>query len=710
VQEITAPTGTLNYDLSQLQIFTGGQTNNAVMFPVRTGADDNTIFTGPYPVAYTGLATGTNPFISSTFMETFSRVIHQEDTISTVTFQEIATWAPDASAWGAAYGANALVTNWLQYQGVIYASREHDVDMTMLLRPNFNFSTSEIMPFPLGHQETVPQASAPNYVSNTTQFTSSGTNVTQQMDWFYWNGVRNSYKPGKWRGRDGWRTKCGETLCRYFQVVNREVDTYGLTREALIGLAQWSEAGLTGAALTDDYIDSFVQTFETLMLAKIFQCGNWSLQGGIGVNTVLSMQQLLPNLSLSGIQVPLFLKAIIDNIGVTAGDGALYVPQVTVNAYGTLATNAGTILWQQWPKFGSVLATGGAATNRYIDSNQADVAFPYVPMDNPVSNANGVSTAPSSAQVCTGGGAKDPLITGNGIPIWSSGVTTTALNALVAAQALPNVGSFNPNFVMWQAKMPGIAQFAMSYFGSSQVDDRGVTGVLNDDKLYGGPGMFAIQIMAPRNEQQMQRYSIPHFSVTQNAYVPPTNASVFSAFLPIKYNYFVPLSPVDHGLSLSFPTCAIYKLTATPYTMATAFAEIPIAALGNTATDSATAKLVEVDGEIAKSYVREAERNHQGKKTILSKSPYRLNTDCLRKGLLSFGERASDQFSKTDWLKISKNTCRAGVSWVGAGYLRPVCSLIPYVYKMYKSVRDNYDGRKKHATENSSHLLMNASH
>lgn len=703
LQEVTAPTGSLNYDLSQLQIFDGYQTNNAVMFPVKSGAGDSTIFAGPYTVPYTGLSTGSNPFIGSNFMETFSRVIQQEDRITTVEFGKIAQWAPDASAWGAAYGDNAADSNWMEYSGVLYASRKHDVDMTMLLRPNFDFSQSEIMPFPLGHQETVPQPSAPNFVSNTTQFVSSGTNVTQQMDWFYWNGARNKYTPGKWRGRNGWRTKCGEHLCRYFQVVNREVDTYGLTKQALVGLSQWVEAGLSGKAnLTDDYIDLFTQAFETLLLAKVFETGNWSLQGGIGVNVTLSVQQLLPYLSVSGVQVPLFVKAIIDSVGVGSGDGALYLPQVTVNAYGTLATNGGGIAWQNWPKFGSVLETGGPANNRYISATVDDIAFPFVPMSPPVANAAGAQPVPSGANVIGGGGALDATQ-----GTWLGAVVINSLTALTNAKALPNVGSFNPNYVMWQLKMASIMEFVMSYFGSLQNDSRGVTGILNDDRLYGGPGMFAIQIMAPRQIANMQRYAIPHFSVNANAYVAPQFAAVFSAYLPIKYNYFVPLSPVDHGLAISFPICSIYKLNATPYTMATAFAEIPLSSLGNTATDAATAKLNEIDGEIVSSYIKEAERNHQGKKSILSKTPYRISSDCLRKGLMSFGERASDQFAKTDWLKVTKNSCRAGVSFVGAGYLRPVCSLVPYIYKMYKSVRDNYDGKAKGG---NSPLLMAASH
>jgi hypothetical protein len=648
------------------------------------------------------LAEGLTPFIGSQFMDKFSVILQAIDVIETCPFGSIGKVAPDASAFVAPYGPEPTSSNWTQYTGVMCANSDFDVDIAMICRPNFNFSTVPITPFPLGHQDTVPQPSAPNYASSNIPFSSQGTNITQQFDWFYWNGVRSEYHIGKWReGRSAFRLRSGHKVTRFFKVVNRQIDTFGLTRQAVVGLTQYANTGLLGSYLTDDYYDMFIQWFETLLVAKIFSTGNWNLQGAIGANPSLSVQQLLPFMGAQNSGVPLWIKALIDQVGSSEVDGTIILPQLTINAAGTLATST-TISWQSWPKFGSVLQTGGAVNNRYSGPSQVSVSFPFVPMDCPVSPANGIQTAPSSAQVMAGGGTFSTQFNlTDGSQAFSSGVKITALNALIAAQALANVGTYNANFVMWQEPMAGIIEYVVSLFGTQAIDKRGVIGRLNNDSSYGGPGMVSIQLGAKRADTDVQKFGVKHYSVTQDAIVPPTNSSIFAPYVPVKYDYFAPLSPVDHGIALSFPVSSIYKENQAFYIMATAFTEIPIASLGFAAQDAATAEMTEVGGNISASYEQQANMNHKGNVGIIRSVPYRAGRDCLRKALLGLGERASEQFAQTNWLKVTKKLCRWGVAAAGVSWAQPACSLVPAVVKIYKSVRTNYDSNK----ENGKHDL-----
>jgi hypothetical protein len=713
LQNVSVPTGSLNYDLSQLQIFNNVENHNAVMFPIKLGARDSTIFTGPYSVPYSGLAEGASPFLGSQFSDKFSVVLQGIDVIETVPFGKIGHVAPDASAFVAPYGPESNSSNWTQYTGVMCANSEFDVDMAMICRPNFNFSTVPVTPFPLGHQDTVPQPSAPAYASNSIPLSTQGTNITQQFDWFYWNGMRNEYNVGKWRdAKSGWRLRSGHKIGRYFKVVNRQIDTFGLTRQALIGLVQYSNTALIGSLLTDDYFDMFVQWFETLLLTKIFSTGNWNLQGALGANATLSIQQLLPFMGAANSGVPLWVKALIDEVGSSVVDGTIVLPQLTINAGSTLASPS-TVNWQNWPKFGSVLQTGGPANNRYSGAAQGSVSFPFVSSNCPVAADTGIQGVPSSAQIPSGGGSfttQFNLTTGQSV--FSAGIIETALNALTAAQALPTVGSYNANFVMWQNLMPGIVEYVCSLFGSQSVDRRGLLASLNSDNSYGGPAMLTIQLAAQRQDTDIQKFSATKYSVTQNAIVPPTNSSIFAPYVPVKYDYFAPLSPVDHGLALSFPVSSIYKENQAFYTMATAFTEIPISSLGNAAQDAATAKLTEVGGEVSKSYENESSKNHYGGVGILRNMHYRAGRDCLRKALLSLGERASEQFAQTDWLKVTKKMCRWGVSTAGIGWAQPACSLVPKIVRVYKSVRTNYDTNKEagKVRGDTSPIVMAASH
>jgi hypothetical protein len=710
-RQINAPGGSHN-DISYLQIYNNVENHNAVTFPVVAGAGDTVIAAGGFTPSYDGLLTGGRNFAGSDFCSSFSELLEEIDVIESVGFHTIPSSAPDGSAWCIPYGPSGS-TNWTQYNGVMSATNEFDVDITIICRPNLDTSLNVILPFPLGYQDCVPRPAAPAYSSVTVPLNTQGSVLTQQFDWFYWNGVRNQFNPGKWRGRYGWRLRCGLKIPRFFKVVDKQVDTYGMSRMANVGLTMYAATALNGSLITDDYIDSHQQLFETLLLAKVFKTGNWNLQGAIGANTVLSVQQLLPNMSVNGVSVPLYMKAIIDQAGVVKCGGAIQIPQICVNAAGTLASGSG-IAWGNWPKFGSVLSAAAplVSNNRYIADAQASIAFPFVPMNSPVSGSSGVQSVNSSAQVPAGGGefiAPQAPSTATGLYI-STGIKFTALNNLnLQAFPEPNVGTYNANFVMWQGVMTGIAQYVTSLFTTSQINNRGATGDLNNEEAFGGPGMLCLQIMAKRTDPGTQKYGYLHYSVTQNAVVEPTNSSIFSPWVPVRVDHFAPLNPVDHGIALGLPICSIYKEDATLFPMVTAYGEIPLNSLGNNATDAASKMLTDIDGPIVNQYKRDSQINHQGDISILRKVPYRVNKDCLWKGLREMGERISGQFAAVDWYKVTKKTCQYGVKAAGVGFLTPACSLVPRIVKTYKSIRTNYEkSGKEHKSQTP--LLINASH
>lgn len=716
LQEVGAPAAATNYNLSQLQIFQNPSTDNACMFPVVINASTSewVITGGPYAPAITGLVTGVNPFINTQFMDFFSNFLTGMDTIETVAFEKISCEAPDASAFGAPFGTSTSASNWTQYTGVMYPTSKYDIDMTIIIRPNCNILVNPIAPFPLGMQESVPQACAPNYVSDKVKYTASGIIVTQEMDWFYFHGVRSEYSPGKWRAKKGgFRYPNGKPISRFFQVITREVDTYGLTRAALIGLADFAASSLLSSLLTDDYIDNFVQVFETLLVAKVFQTGNWSLQGGIGANSQLSIQQLLPAMDIQETAVPLFVKAIIDNVGHACANGRDYLPQVTVNAYGTISDGV-NISWTSLPRFGSVLYASGSP--RYIENVVGSVAFPFVPSLCPVTSSNGSQPNNTGAGILGGAGQFATATSGTlaGFSWFNAAVKGNSYSYMLLAQALVPFGTFNVNYVFSQSNIAGMAQGVASLWTTQQVAGKGQTGTLNNEEVLGGPGMLAIQLNAPRNPQSILNAALPHVSLNVGplaltSIVPATQPFIYTTYINFKNCYYAPLSPIDHGLAVGFPVCALYKQTNVPYTMTTAFIEIPIAALGGTAVDSAMAKLTEIDGAVAQTYSSEAYLNHTATshKSIIRKTSYVVGKDCLRKALLGLGDKLSEQFTHTDWLKVSKSTCRWGVTAAGVGFLRPACSLIPRVYKAYKSVRTHYDSSKKGG---DMPVVMGASH
>lgn len=716
LQEIGVPAAATNYNLSQLQIFPASNNNNACLFPVVTDATTSewVITGGPYAPVITGIIGGVTPFVESKFMDAFSNLLRGMDTIETVEFDKIACEAPDCSAFGAPFGISSSASNWTQYTGVMYPTNKYDIDMTIICRPNANILANPVAPFPIGMQETVPQPCAPNYVSDKVKYTASGNIVTQEMDWFYFHGVRSEYSHGKWRAKKGgFKYPNGKTISRFFQVITREIDTYGLTRAALIGLSDYASSSLIGSLLTDDYIDNFVQVFETMLVAKVFQTGNWNLQAGIGANTQFSVQQLIPAMDILESAVPLFVKAIIDNVGHVSANGRDYLPQVTVNAYGTIS-NGVTVNYTALPRFGSVLYASG--NPRYIENVVGSVAFPFVPALCPVTNSSGSQPINTGANILAGAGQFAADLAGGlaGVTYFKAGDKGNSYGYMLLAQALVPLGTFNVNYVFAQSNIAGMAQAVASLWASQQVAGRGQTGTLNNETILGGPGMLAIQLNAPRNVQALLSAALPHVSLNvgplaPTSVVPPTLPVVFTTYINFKNCYYAPLSPIDHGISVGFPVCALYKQTNVPYTMTTAFIEIPIAALGATAVDSAMAKITEIDGAVAKTYSSEAYLNHTGTshKSIIRKTNYVVGKDCLRKALLGLGDKLSEQFTHTDWLKVTKSTCRWGVTAAGVGFMRPACSLIPRVYKAYKSVRTHYDSEKNGG---KMPIVMAASH
>lgn len=490
----------------------------------------------------------------------------------------------------------------------------------------------------------------------------------------------------------------GFRIPRYFNVVMREVDTYGLSALAMIGLVKFFNTNVSGMILTDDQEDMFLQMFEQLMVTKAFLVGNPFLQSSIGVNAILSMQQLLPNLSCLSRDVPLWVKALIDQIGPDYADGVLYLPQISVNAYGTIA-NTTVTNWQLFPKYGSVTdAATGISSNRYIGGATGSIAFPFVGMSNPVSNASGISPATGSTTLYSGAGQPtDEFAVVAGRQVMYAPENITALNSYNAARVLSNVGTFNPNFIFWQAAANGMFDFVESCFTTQEINMRGTTGKCNGASQCGGPAMLAIQISVPRNDTVFQRTANGHYSVTQNALVKVDNNAVYQPYVPIKYNYFAPLSPVDVAISMAFPICVLYKDNAVPYTLTTAYASIEVKYLSNAISNDAIEQFLNVEGPVVKDYVSEAGKNHSGHVAMLrtASEERRQNQvrDCLRKSIVALGNRIAANLQRVDWVKIAAGTCRSAVSLAGIGWARPGCALIPKIYKQYKSIRDNYDSQ-----------------
>ena len=663
-------------------IYDQGQTKDFMIFEVANG--NTTLLTG-----------GTALAGNSVYLQAISALLKGLDGVKTVAFKDIATDAPDCSSFGVPYGVNNLATDWQQYTGIMFPSVRGDPDMCLVLNANFNVSTTDVNPFPLGFQKCVPMATFQSFSSAATGAVTGPTSqLIQYSEWFAWLGLRNDYSPGIVFGKRGWRI-CGRKAPRLCSWVSREVDTFQLYRIFLTILNRYvaSKVGISSPLLTDDVIANYLWYADNLIAAKVFDAGNPMLITGIGANATLSPQQLFPPVTpLNGMAL-LAIKAVIDQIGVVFNEGNLYVPTLCVNAFGTLADPA--LQLQNWPKTGFVCA----ASNRCIGSFTGPGftnAFPFVAIDQIEQQANGTPVIGVGPNLSKGAGNLDS----DQNYVGSTIANTATILPFIAGKALVN--GHNPCYVFWTEPAVHIAQFVAQFFALSGINFSGLSARVNDGrKMLGGPSMVAVDIRVPVQDSATRSdgFNKTCLNVIGKPVVPASSNSFYHSFTRVNTYYTAPLSPSSIAMTLALPVAAIYRTNTTPFPYTCAFRDLYEQDQFNQVSDAFITDLCAVDGPVVEQYVADAQANHS-KPTALLVSASKWNAfaraDCLRKALIALGDRIGQQLTEPRIVHAVTVGCGIVAGAMGAGLAGEAgCRLIPHVYSAWKKFRQHYGNDEK---------------
>jgi len=702
--EILGPGNANNFSLSQFQvnnqagIITGFE--NFACFATESLSGDGTGDQGLITVAqtFTGLVTGANPFCNSPECRAISDYLKGVSDITTVPFKDIAIFAPDTSAWSIPYGQNggASLTSWAQYTAMMNPTPKFDADLSTILTLNFNVATSVPLPFPLGFQK---MASMPTL--QVQGFNSTGVSVltataaSQLADFFCWTSMRNGYQPGKIYGKKGWKLY-GRPIPHFTNWVGRSIDTYQIYRLVAVGVCQYMNTSLLPSILSDENWCSIFWLIDTLLTRKIFDTGNPNLLNGIGANNILAPQCLIPATSEEQWTVPVFIKAIIDQVGIVFSGNTMYVPTLAVNLAGTLAGGAG-IFWYNWPRYGFIpQAVGG---NRCFGNSINGVnSFPFIPIGqievdnsgNPVVGQGPDVPAGKAAQITNPNGAV------NALSVLQCNRIINSSTSLAAAMAAPTIGGYLKAIVYWNINSPAIAAHVNSLFSAAQVDARGLMSKVNGADCLGGPSMLTTQVRYPTPGTVQTTIPVNLYCVNNNNLVSAPKVGVvqcFDTYFVPKVFYYAPLSPGEQVLALAFPVAAVYKNLMTPnYPLTSAYTEEYVNNAFDPLADSMMTELISTKSMVSQDFIADEGMKHTKVGIIEKAGPKGKQKDCLRRGLIKFANLLASDFVQGTVIPTAEAVCGAAAAIAPgpAKFLGFGCPLIGVVAKSFKTIHTNY--------------------
>jgi hypothetical protein len=654
------------YDLAILCTNTGqGLDHVAVynwLYPVAGG--DSSLY--GYQQAYTGVYTGNTSFVGSSRMDLINNVVKKN--FNYVAFSEISHNAPDASAWGVPIGVEGVTpTNWSQFAAIMNNTGEFDPQMTVVCRPNIAADVNQLQlagSF-LGAVDCVPMGTQLIcQPSNGIPVVANVNVCVQYLQQFLWIASKNKYFHGKcfnssnsagfkltWDGIQYYVPD----MCRW---VSRTVDYSLILRRALQGLIEFINSGIQLQAPTSDLLANFICCVDSLIYNRVAKLGNCLWTTGNGPSASFMPQSLVPN-DCSSLRLPLFLKAILDQIGPSYSQGVLIYPSCYLNCGATQLTDLNQNLWS---KYGLI---PNAAGNRFIgpisNLNFQSGDF-YLTMNNIFFGANTTVGATFTPYIGAGGLDDSTTSLGASVQLYKAayaGFSATAIQANM--NALAPLNGQSPQSVFWFAGISNMWDGVSGYLKLNNINNRNVGGVQHFG--LGGPGMLST--ITYSNQQNLgagMGGSTCKMYDTTNGFaaavlIEPNVNVVYEAWAQRRLSSVAPLSIRDTTLTQAFGPCSYYyKFGALP----PVDVRTPVFVSGLTAvTGIQVAKaffgeLISTDSGLIIGYVKNESSQHSVKDMSNALAPQTKKTeDCLRLPLTSAADSISQAMTTINsWTSI----------------------------------------------------------
>jgi hypothetical protein len=369
-------------------------------------------------------------------------------------------------------------------------------------------------------------------------------------------------------------------------------------------------------------------------------------------------QSLVPN-DCSSLRLPLFLKAILDQIGLGYSQGVLIYPSCYLNCGSTQLTNLNQNLWS---KYGLL---PNAAGNRFIGSI-ANLNFQsgdfYVTMNNIFNGPN--TTVGSTFTPYIGSGSLDDatLTSGGTVQIYKAAYASA--NATVIQTTMNAIGLLNgqvPQSVFWFAGISNMWDGVSGYLKMNNINNRTVGGVQHFG--LGGPGMLSTVTYS--NQQNlglgMGATTVRMYDTTNGflaaVLIEPNVNLVYEAWAQRRISSVAPLSVRDCTLVQAFGPCSYYyKFGALP----PVDVRSPIFVSGLTAvTGIQVAKafygeLISTNSGLIDAYMKNERSEHSVKDMGSALAPQGKKTeDCLRLPLTSAADSISQAMTSINsWSSV----------------------------------------------------------
>lgn len=576
------------YNLSAFCVTNVQGLDNVGIFPLTQGnasAGDVTLYLGNQ--SYTGLYAGSQPFIQSGRVVGINTMIKRN--FGFVPLEKVTSYAPDLSAYGVGVSitGSATTTGWSGFRAIMNNSSDYDPQMVPILRPNLGSVQGdlEVAGSFLGAMKCVPMGT--QLICSTAQGIPVVTSTPMEFQYiqqFIWIAQRNKYFHGRCFGKAGFKLNYDgkqitvPNLCNW---VARTIDYNLIMRRIFQGLADYLALNVQTTPPTSDFLCNFVCCLDSMIGDRAQTLGNCLWATGSSPSSSFVPQSFVPN-RCSDLPLPLFIKAILDQIGPAYAAGYFYYPTMYLNCGATQLTNN---TGQYWSKFGLIPNASG---NRFRGT-ATNTNFENDPFFLPITTffANSASTFTPYA----GEGGLTTGLPGT-IPygeVYIGQMAASNATAFMTNQlALPTLNGYSPNFVYWFNGVATMWDGVLGYLRLRSINAKLVAGTQHIG--WGGPGMLATVVFASQASGSTSQGGCT-FAVIDtspgvgSAILINTNVVIiYEMWAPRRVTFAVPTSRRDIAVVQAYGPCSYYVLSGS---LAPADVRTPTFAAGLSAVSGA---------------------------------------------------------------------------------------------------------------------------